>query len=108
MTQMYYRFIENNDHEGEIWNFFVPLTPTQVEQIRALVEVEGWEECYKLEERTYTEAEVQAFMTHESSTTYMAQYNRCGPLTVALPNDLAEDDVLYKGAAFEVVESCKS
>jgi len=104
VSQSYFRFIENNDHEGEVWNFFVPLTPEQAAQIRALVD--DWE-CYELEERTYSEAEVEQFLQHRSSTTYMTEYNRCAPLFVAIPDTLEEDDIFYKGAAFQVLASCK-
>lgn len=101
MTQEYFRFTEENDNEGETWNFFVPLTDEQEAKLRAAIA--NWD-CYKLDAKRYSEAEVQRFMKHEACTSYMPKYNRCAPLNEAIPVDLEENDIFYKGGAFHVLQ----
>lgn len=99
----YYRVTEDNDCEGECWNFFVPLTAEQVERLRAAL---ADRKDFSMQVRTYSEAEVQAFMGQEGCTSYLPEYNRCAPLTVEIPEDLdAFDELFYKGGAFQVVQS---
>lgn len=37
MNKKYYEFIENNDHEGESWSFYVPLTDQEYSHLKKVV-----------------------------------------------------------------------
>lgn len=106
-TRLYYEVTENNEWEGETWHFFVPLTEAEVALLRAYIEAAG--PAYTLSDEPVSEEEIEECMELEGDTTYLSEYNKCAPLTRALPESFDPDnDLLYKGSLFEVVEHCDS
>ncbi len=98
----YYKFTENNDWEGESWNFYLPLTDEQHQKLTELI-VE-MDETYRLAVKPLDESTVDA-KHGKGSTTYMDKHNKCGPVK-ELPDkiDWEKDDPFYKGQFWEILE----
>ena len=59
----YVRFTEENDHEGETWNFYIPVEGNEeaIEKLRELLEPA---EFYDLSEETFPEFEIDILVKH--------------------------------------------
>jgi len=105
-------FTENNDWEGETWNFFVPLSPEQHEKIKNLIEsVEDFDSPYEIGDEAYTESYVDKLISSRNNTRtgYMKLYNKCKPLSGVFLDrlmegniNLLEDDPFYKGQCWDL------
>jgi hypothetical protein len=85
------RFQEENDWEGETWNFWLPLDGNEDELLKLAALIAGREE-YRLGEQGEPEAIVDKLIQYGESG-YFAQHNKStGRLTC--PTDIEK---LYKG-----------
>ena len=93
-----YCFTENNQWEGEQWDFFVRLTEKQHEELSLLLEELDNDETYSISDRTYTDEEVKVLIENAREG-YMDSHNYAGVLTEKLPKakEFDEDDPFYKG-----------
>lgn len=101
----YMMFTENNEWEGETWNFFIPIEGNEavIEKIRKLIRGNS---AYELGEPVWTQSEVEKLLRKPSRTDYINEFN-----LVSAVNDLPDtidwerdNDPFYKGKAFKVVE----
>ncbi len=96
-TKTYVKFAEENDHEGETWNFWLPVEGNE----RALAEFADWlvgqgerAEEYTLDlESPQTQDRVDALVEHGGSG-YMAYHTKVAGAMVDMP---LHADMLYKG-----------
>jgi hypothetical protein len=104
----YFKFTETNEWEGETWNFYVPLTEEQEARVRELIAPgDEHESPYSLSTERVTDEEVDDLMATRGTTTVIAEHNKCGPLDTDLPPALhSGNDFFYKGAPFDVIETC--
>ena len=105
IQRRYYEVSETNEGEGETWHFFVPLSEAEAERLRAYVEAAG--PAYRMGKEPTPEITIEVLMGREGSTSYYGEYNRCAPLEQSIPETFDPDnDRLYKGSLFKVVEHC--
>lgn len=98
------KFTENNDHEGETWNFWLQVDGNEdaIAELRALIADQ--EDEYELAEETTPESEVDVLVKH-TGMGYMRYENKVvGVLT--LPDTDALDD-LYKGGIKDFYKAVK-
>lgn len=101
MSKFYFCFTENNDWEGETWNFYLPLTTEQYRKIDAAIANEEYNECYKLYSTAYLEEEIDDLVESDNSNcTYMAAHNKCGEVKLPDEIELDKDDIFYKGGCW--------
>ena len=100
-SKRYFRFTENNENEGENWNFYVPLTEAQREKLAALI---NGSEAYFLSDKPLTEEAVYKKLRRPCRTGYMCDENKCSS-KFKLPEkiDWDNDDPFYKGQFWDVV-----
>lgn len=98
----YFRFREVNDSEGETWDFYVPLKPSQHERLSETV---SDNDSYELSADGISEREVdQLIKNHPSSTSYIASINKCAPVkSIPKVTDWADDDPYYKGGPWKII-----
>lgn len=100
MTKKYYEFVENNDHEGESWSFYVPLTEEEYLHLQNVLSNFTQEQPYVLEEDEISEKDVDK-LVKKSKSGYMPFHNKCSGSKVALLavtfEDIEDDDPFYKG-----------
>jgi len=97
----YYKFIEHNDWEGEIWSFFLELNDRE----KAILEAASNIQAFTLRKETYTEEEVDE-LCRDSDSGYMDYFNKVTKFNLPkkLPKKIDEEfltELLYKGSAFE-------
>jgi hypothetical protein len=103
--RQYFEITENNDWEGETWHFFVPLTPNEEQKLRQYVKAGG--PAYRMAVEAVALINIEVLMGHEGSTTYYGEFCRCAPLEKPIPDAFdSENDQLYKGGLFKVLEQC--
>lgn len=94
MTQakQLYRFREENDNEGETWNFYVYLTEQEHDEI---VQVIAEDECYSIQPETRSLAKIAALVEDAdiNCNGYMPQHQFVAP-GGPVPKDA---DGFYKG-----------
>lgn len=106
MGMFYVCLTENNDWEGEVWRFYIPVEGNEaaIEKLRAIIE-SAVEEAgpnpsaddeipYSVSIRTYTEAEVD-LLCEDVEDGYFASHNKTEGITL-LPSDRFAVDDLYK------------
>ena len=98
------RLTENNDWEGESWNFYFEATPEKEAALRDLlrmIDELGYSDSYELSDKRFTHDTVKTLIEHanDGDCTYMDEHNYVGELTsVPVPSDFAESDPFYKGS----------
>ena len=105
-----YKFTENNDWEGEEWEFFVLLADGEHAVLVELLEKVGeYNESYTLSEETFTEEEVRVLVDNADEEGYMPSHNYAGRVANPLPEaaDFEESDPFYKGRFAEEYCSIK-
>lgn len=99
MQKRYYEFIENNDHEGESWSFYVPLTDEEYAHLENILSNFTEEQPYALGGEV-SEKDVDKFVKRSKSG-YMPFHNKCSGAKIDLLSvsfeDIEEDDPFYKG-----------
>lgn len=94
--RLWYKFTENNDWEGETWNFYILLTQAEYEHLATLVDDEVYELSGPIEEE-YIDKKVK----YQDDDGYMPKHNKCGiPRNNVLDvtfEQTEEDDPFYKG-----------
>jgi hypothetical protein len=103
----FYTFSENNDHEGETWNFYISLTDEEAIHFSTVMEqasVEAEEFPYEFDAKdTLTEKEVD-FLVKRSRGGYMSEHNKVKslkkPILELTTDDFLENDIFYKGDFF--------
>jgi hypothetical protein len=104
--RQYFEITENNDWEGETWHFFVPLAPDEELKLRQYVKAAG--SAYRMAAEPTPLITIEVLLEREGATTYYGEYCRCAPLEKAIPDVFdTENDVLYKGGLFKVIEQCR-
>ena len=102
----YVMFTEENDWEGETWNFFILLKGNKrsIAKIHKLLSDKDKDNSYRyrLSTQTYSQAEVDKLMKHPSCATYMDDYTIIDKISNSVPNqvDWDEEDPFYKGRLF--------
>lgn len=100
------KFTENNDHEGESWNFLLQLdgNETQLKELQAwLGTFDDDGEAYEIDMTPVPESEVDILVKHSDSG-YMSYQNKItGKFTCPTPSEADEDgyewlrEKFYKG-----------
>jgi len=94
------KFIEENDWEGETWNFYIPFKGNE-EAIKKLAVRIRNSESYTLVQTPISEKEVDILVKHDNFKGYMARENKLsGKLDFTdYPNKSTNgaDDPFYKG-----------
>lgn len=106
----YYTFEENNEWEGETWNFHVPLTKEQRDSIAHIIEsTDEFDSPYHISNYTLSEKEVDN-KVKKSRSGYMKFHNKCEPLSEfqidALNQgtfNILENDIFYKGQFWKII-----
>lgn len=110
----YYIFTEHNDYEGETWNFYVPMEKIHRDIIAQAVESTAeFDSPYQISDKSYDETEVNfILMNIKSSTSYLPEFNKCGPINQILLDKLldqsvniTENDPFYKGSCWDIIAS---
>lgn len=102
----YYLFTENNDWEGEIWNFYIPMTKAHRDAIENLIQSTDEYDCpYTISNFTYTENEVDVIVENAEDEGYMPSDIKCEPINPRLVElfpvlDITQNDPFYKGACW--------
>lgn len=100
MTKKYYEFIENNDHEGESWSFYVPLSDEEYEHLKQILSNFTEEQPYVLEGEISEKYVDQ--LVKKSKSGYMPYHNKCSGANVDILSisfeDIEDDDPFYKGS----------
>lgn len=95
----WYKFTENNDNEGERWNFYLLLTNAEYEHLSQLVDDYG-DESYTLHSKVFTEDQVN-ILVENGDDGYMPSDNKIGRpknSVLELTLEALEDyDEFYKG-----------
>lgn len=99
----YAKFTENNDHEGETWRFWIPISGNRA-ALEHLDSAIGGSDEYGLDLAPVPEAEVDALVKHTGDG-YMAYDNKLAGVltltaeTIARIEDADDEgnDPLYKG-----------
>lgn len=111
----YATFIEHNDHEGEIWKFYIPIEGNEIalQQLGDILAQIDDEEMFELDKTPLSEFEVAVLVKHTESG-YMDQHNKLkGTLVITddLPDEPDSDrgqerlvDLFYKGRIEEWME----
>ncbi len=103
----FYRFTENNDNEGETWDFYFPMTEEEAKHfygvfIQAETEVNDFPYSFEHDD-ILSEKEIDVLVKHSRSG-YMAYHNKClktiKPILELTVDDFLEDDIFYKGGFF--------
>lgn len=97
----WYKFTEDNDHEGERWNFYILLTNLEYKHLEELLD-EYDDESYTLHSKVFTEDQVDILVENADDDGYMPSDIRIGrPEDSRILNltveSLEDYDVLYKG-----------
>lgn len=111
-NETYIQLLENNDWEGESWNFFVkasaPETQILVEMVKVLNKSE--DDSFEIVSENVPESEVQVLVKQKnSSATYFNDFNLVKKIkytTEELQKALSEgadaiQELLYKGKCFK-------
>lgn len=111
--KLFVKFTEDNEHEGEMWRFYIRCAGNEEEllKLKALIDTEEEEEeeqeQYTINlERRYTEEEVDLFVEecNDNRHLYMREHTKLDG-TFQCPK---ETDSLYKGGIVELVNTeCK-
>lgn len=105
----YYCFTENNDWEGESWNFYIPMTTDQAKNIKKIVN--KYDDAYGVyemdDETVYTEKMVDK-LVKKGQEGYMWSNNKCEPLTDEqyqwiLKFKPEDDDLFYKAQIWKII-----
>lgn len=109
--ETYLQIAENNDHEGETWNYFLknsdPKTQTVLQMVEKMKENEV--ESFEVVNKSVSEAEVKVLMKINSreNTTYKNEYNLVkgineeNDLSGVLAQSASDiEEQLYKGKMF--------
>jgi hypothetical protein len=102
MSNLYAKFTENNDWEGETWHFWIPVEGNQEALVTLHSLIEGDDnESYELDLTPVAERDVDALVRH-GDMGYMRYQNKLDGSLVVTPDMEAkikdpEDDPLYKG-----------
>ena len=96
-----YIFTEDNDWEGESWNFLVSLTKEEYHHLKNAID---WD-IYSIEESSLTPEDVEDFISRMGDeNSYMPEYmdlTMCNkwlkPILTLTEEDVLEDDIFYKG-----------
>lgn len=96
----YLRFTEENDWEGETWNFYIPIENNEaaLSHLRTLIEGQNQ---YELGTEPFSKKTVKT-LDRNSRVEYMALENRLSGILL-LPDriDWENDDPFYKGGISE-------
>ena len=93
-----YRFRENNDWEGESWDFFFYAEEELADKLQELLSLDE-DGIYELREYTKGPDALKVLLEEDGNTTYMDQYNWLGRL-IKVPTsreDIYKENVFYKG-----------
>lgn len=109
-TKTFTQISENNDWEGEEWNFFLdnsdPLTAKVVELTKKLSQDEEYEDAFKVVNESIDETTVKVLLKKKSVATYMNDYNlvkQIKPEILTLESKTPDEvfGQLYKGGLFK-------
>jgi hypothetical protein len=99
VNKKYYRFTEENDWEGETYNFYLNLTDKQLSQLQNILYKMGEDMPYLLDVTPIDEKEVNT-LCKNSYGGYMAFENKVE--NPKIPNKVKSgDDPFYKGGQWE-------
>jgi hypothetical protein len=98
--KQYVKFTENNEWEGEEWNFWIPVTGNEsaIEQVRQLI---ADSETYSLSEKTFPESEVKHLVKHASDGYMASDQIASGFKTLPTKIDWEKEDPFYKAGLIE-------
>jgi hypothetical protein len=97
--KMYAQFTEDNDSEGESWNFYIPVAGNE-EALTQLRELISGKEEYSLYRTLLPESDVNCLVKH-SKECYMPEHNKLeGVLDLIDFNT----EKLYKGGLLEMMK----
>lgn len=109
MTKQFYQIIETNDNEGEVWNFYVPLTEDEADHLDTVFACadESFQESFEFGNEAIAEAEIDILVKRGNGRSgYMPAHNKCSGTSLdilALPvGEETEElyDQLYKGGCW--------
>ena len=78
MTSKIYCFVENNDWEGEKWNFYFEATEQQIDKLTELVDIPEIDDTYWIMDKTFTRKAVDKLLAKVDDSGYMPTHNWCG------------------------------
>jgi len=81
-----YRFRENNELEGETWDFFFTATPEQQADLATIIEQNGLDEEHECTDKVYTRQEVDV-LVENARNGYFDSHEYIGTLTKPLPTN---------------------
>lgn len=102
----YYIFTENNEWEGEIWNFYIPMTKSHRDAVDALIQSsDEFDSPYSISTHTLSESEVEDLTDDADEDGYMPSDIKCEPINPRLVElfpiiDITKNDPFYKGACW--------
>lgn len=101
------KLTEYNDWEGETWNFFFWASEEDEHKLRDALFLMAPEisEAYTLDGKSYTKAEVEAFLKIDNEYGYMAPYQFLGVLDMS-KFDNSSENPLYKGGISKFCKEC--
>lgn len=92
------RITENNEWEGERWNFYFTASPEIDAELHALIDAIG-DDSYEISDKRFTPDVVKVLLENANDEcTYMDAHNYVGELT-SLPTaaEFEDGDPFYKG-----------
>lgn len=102
MKKQYFKFTENNDWEGETWNFYIPMSVADHEKISEIIKDK---EFYSLSKKPLAIDEIKSRLKRGSKTSCLCDENLCSEkFKIPKKIDWDEDDPFYKGGLWEVLE----
>jgi len=93
------RFTENNDWEGESWNFYIPVegNEIEIERLRDLINTQDDEMCFEMNEDTFLTEEEVDILVDNATHGYFPSDNKLDE--IRCPEDL---EGLYKGGLLSI------